>query len=242
MEQATLQIENLSKSFILHNQGEVNFQVFENVSLDVYPGECVVLAGESGLGKSTILRCLYANYLSDSGAIIFNHDNQSQDLNQLSDRALIQLRREKIAYVSQFLRVIPRIPALEIVMQPMLDIGYERKQAEQRASELLAHLNIPERLWQISPTTFSGGEQQRINIAREFTVIRPLMLLDEPTASLDAVNRAAVIELIQEAKDQQSAIIGIFHDIESREQVADRVLDLQSGHFTKNDTKISVNS
>jgi len=236
MRQATLQIQNLSKSFVLHNQGKVSFQVFENVSLDVYPGECVVLAGESGLGKSTILRCLYANYLSDSGAIVFNHNSQSQDLNKLSDRALIQLRREKIAYVSQFLRVIPRIPALEIVMQPMLDIGYERQQAEQRASELLAHLNIPERLWQISPTTFSGGEQQRINIAREFTVVRPLMLLDEPTASLDAVNRAAVIELIQEAKDQKSAIIGIFHDIESREQVADRILDLQSGNFIENDT------
>jgi alpha-D-ribose 1-methylphosphonate 5-triphosphate synthase subunit PhnL len=237
MKQATLQIENLSKSFVLHNQGEVNFQVLKEVSLEVYPGECVVLAGNSGLGKSTLLRCLYANYLSDSGAIIFNHDNQSHDLNTLSDRTLIQLRREKISYVSQFLRVIPRIPALEIVMQPMLDIGYERQYAERRASDLLAHLNIPERLWQVSPTTFSGGEQQRINIAREFTVISPLMLLDEPTASLDAVNRAAVIELIEEAKAQQSAIIGIFHDIESREQVADRTLDLQSGNFTRNDTK-----
>lgn len=234
MNQATLHIKELSKSFVLHNQGEVGFKVFEDVSLEVYPGECLVLSGDSGLGKSTLLRCLYANYLSDSGAIVFNHDNQSHYLNTLSDRALIQLRREKIAYVSQFLRVIPRIPALEVVMQPMLDIGYERQQAEQRASELLQHLNIPERLWQISPTTFSGGEQQRINIAREFTVIRPLMLLDEPTASLDAVNRAAVIELIKEAKKQQSAIIGIFHDEESREQVADRILDLKSGVFTNN--------
>lgn len=232
MNPALLQVENLSKSFVLHNQGKVSFQVFDNISFSVEPGECVVLAGESGLGKSTLLRCIYANYLSDSGKILFKHDGAEYDLNGISDRALIKLRREKIAYVSQFLRVIPRISALDVVMQPMLDLGAERQQAEQRAATLLTKLNIPERLWQISPTTFSGGEQQRINIAREFTVLRPLMLLDEPTASLDASNRNAVIELILEAKQHQSAIIGIFHDLESRERVADRVLDLKECQLT----------
>ncbi len=231
MQQAVLEIQNLSKSFTMHTQGEVSFQVFSGLNLKVHQGECVVLHGESGMGKSTLLRCLNANYLSDSGAIIFSDNHQSYDLNQLTDRQLIRLRREKIAYVSQFLRVIPRIPTLEIVMQPMLDMSVAKKQAEQRARELLLRLNIPERLWGLSPTTFSGGEQQRVNIAREFTVIRPLMLLDEPTASLDQQNRNTVIELILEAKAQNAAIVGIFHDEESRSRVADRLFDLKEGMF-----------
>jgi alpha-D-ribose 1-methylphosphonate 5-triphosphate synthase subunit PhnL len=229
--QPVLQIQDLNKSFILHNQGEVSFNVFSQLNLSVHRGECVVLHGESGMGKSTLLRCLYANYLSDSGAIIFQDNDQLYDLNQLSDRQLIRLRREKIAYVSQFLRVIPRVPTLEIVMQPMLDLGVDSRQAEQRAVELLQRLNIPERLWRLSPTTFSGGEQQRVNIAREFTVVRPLMLLDEPTASLDHQNRDTVIELILEARAQQSAIVGIFHDEESRSRVADRLFDIKTGAF-----------
>lgn len=231
MSQAVLEIQNLSKSFTMHTQGEVSFQVFSDVSLKVHQGECVVLHGESGMGKSTLLRCLNANYLSDSGAIIFSENHQQYDLNQLSDRQLIRLRREKIAYVSQFLRVIPRIPTLDIVMQPMLDMAVSREQAEYRAKELLQRLNIPERLWGLSPTTFSGGEQQRVNIAREFTVIRPLMLLDEPTASLDQQNRNTVIELILEAKAQNAAIVGIFHDEESRRRVADRIFDIKASVF-----------
>ena len=229
--EVVLQINNLQKSFTLHNQGEVSFQVFDDLTLSVNKGECVVLHGKSGQGKSTLLRCLYANYLSDSGSILFQDEGSVYDLNQLSERALINLRREKIAYVSQFLRVIPRIPTLEIVMQPMLGMGYSRQHAEQRAVDLLSRLNIPQRLWQLSPTTFSGGEQQRVNIAREFTVIRPLMLLDEPTASLDQQNRNTVIELILEAKQEQAAIVGIFHDEQSRSRVADKLFDLKTGAF-----------
>ncbi len=231
MSQAVLEIQNLTKSFTMHNQGEVSFQVFSDLNLKVHQGECVVLHGESGMGKSTLLRCLNANYLSDSGAIIFSDQDRQYDLNRLSDRQLIRLRREKIAYVSQFLRVIPRIPTLEVVMQPMLEMAIDRMQAQDRAKELLQRLNIPERLWGLSPTTFSGGEQQRVNIAREFTVIRPLMLLDEPTASLDQQNRNTVIELILEAKSKNAAIVGIFHDQESRARVADRLFDLKKGVF-----------
>lgn len=232
MSQAVLKIQDLNKTFTLHNQGQVSYNVFTDLNLQINQGECVVLAGESGIGKSTLLRCLYANYLIDSGSIIFIENNQSYDFNLLNDRQMIRLRREKIAYVSQFLRVIPRIPALEIVMHPMLEIGMTREQAEQRATHLLQRLNIPERLWGLSPTTFSGGEQQRVNIAREFTVIRPLMLLDEPTASLDQQNRNTVIELILEAKAQNAAILGIFHDAESRNRVADRLFDLKKGVFS----------
>lgn len=228
---AVLEVHKLNKSFTMHNQGHISFKALNDISLQVSSGECVVLQGESGLGKSTLLRCLYANYLSDCGSILFHDDELVYDLNQLGERALIRLRREKIAYVSQFLRVIPRVSTLDIVMQPMLETGLERLASASRAGELLTRLRIPEALWQLSPTTFSGGEQQRVNIAREFTVSRPLMLLDEPTASLDKVNRNTVIELILEAKQAGSAIIGIFHDEPSRDRVADRIFDLKTGTF-----------
>ncbi len=229
MNQPLLQIENISKSFTLHHQGATRFSVFDNLSFTLFPAECLVLHGESGQGKSTLLRCLYANYLTDSGSIRLNHNASSYELTRLSERSLIRLRREKIAYVSQFLRVIPRVSAFQIVLQPLLDAGYDREPAEQRVEDLLQRLNIPRRLWSLSPTTFSGGEQQRINIAREFAVLRPLLLLDEPTASLDAENRQIVIELILEAKARQCGIVGIFHDSETRNCVADRVLDVKTG-------------
>lgn len=231
MMQTILETKNLSKSFTLHNQGHVSYSVLENINLQVDAGECIVLHGASGLGKSTLLRCLYANYLSQSDAIILRDGDEEYHLDKLSQRALIKLRNEKIAYVSQFLRVIPRVPTLEIVMQPMLNRGFSRSDSETRALELLRRLNIPERLWHLSPTTFSGGEQQRVNIAREFTLFRPLMLLDEPTASLDAANRSTVLDLILEAKGSGSAIIGTFHDVKSREIVADRVFDLSTGAY-----------
>jgi alpha-D-ribose 1-methylphosphonate 5-triphosphate synthase subunit PhnL len=228
MNSPVLQVQDLSKSFTLHHQGEVSFHAFEHISFDVTSGECVVLVGESGAGKSTLLRCLYANYLSDSGNIVFHDGDNGYRLNDLSQRSMIRLRRHKIAYVSQFLRVIPRVPALSIVIQPLLELGFPETQADERARQLLQRLHIPERLWSLSPTTFSGGEQQRINIAREFAVLRPLMLLDEPTASLDAENRQTVIELILEAKAEGCAIVGIFHDEESRAQVADRLFYLNT--------------
>ena len=229
MKQPVLHIKNLSKSFTLHNQGEVSFTVFDKLDFKIHRGECLVLHGESGMGKSTLLRCFYANYQTDSGSMIFSPDDENYDIAQISDRLMNKLRREKIAYVSQFLRVIPRVPALSIVMQPMLDIGYEYEVAKQKASHILKRLNIPKKLWQLSPTTFSGGEQQRINIARAFVVRWPLMLLDEPTASLDAENCEIVLQLIEEAKAVNTAIIGIFHDEESRDRVADRVFDLATG-------------
>jgi alpha-D-ribose 1-methylphosphonate 5-triphosphate synthase subunit PhnL len=231
MNAPALQIENLSKSFTLHHQGATSFNVFDDINFAVNPGECVVLHGESGLGKSTLLRCLYANYLTDGGHIHLNQDEQSWDLTRISQREMIRLRRDKIAYVSQFLRVIPRVSAFDIILQPLLDSGVDRDTAGQRVISLLHRLHIPERLWTLSPTTFSGGEQQRINIAREFAVHRPVMLLDEPTASLDASNRRTVLELIAEAKQRNAAIVGIFHDEESRERVADRIFDLKTGQF-----------
>lgn len=222
-----IDVNQLNKTFLLHHQNNVQFQVLSNVSLRVARGECVVLKGVSGSGKSTLLKSLYGNYLCDSGEIWFHFDNHRVDLLAASDNEKIHLREHYINYVSQFLKVVPRVATLDIVMEPLLHDGISQEEAQQRATAMLTRLNIPAHLWPLSPLTFSGGEQQRVNIARGFIKTSPFMLLDEPTASLDAANRAVVIELIQEAKAKGCAIVGIFHDEEVRDQVADRQVDFQ---------------
>jgi len=221
-----LRVENLSKPFVLHNQNSARLPVFSNASLTVNAGECVVLHGHSGSGKSTLLRSLYGNYLPDSGKIWVEHQGQQIDMVSAEARQILAVRRHTVGWVSQFLRVIPRISALNLVMQPLLELGVDKAQSEARASALLRHLNVPERLWHLAPSTFSGGEQQRVNIARGFVVDYPVLLLDEPTASLDATNRAAVVTLIEQAKARGAAVVGIFHDADVRERVADRLYEM----------------
>lgn len=218
-----IRVENVSKTFVLHQQNGVRLPVLQNASLEVSHGECVVLHGHSGSGKSTLLRSLYANYLPDTGHIHIRHGDEWVDLVNASPRKVLEVRKRTIGWVSQFLRVIPRISALEVVMQPLLDLGIARDTCASQAARLLTRLNVPERLWHLAPSTFSGGEQQRVNIARGFAVDYPILLLDEPTASLDARNSAAVVELINEAKARGAAIVGIFHDETVRNQVADRL-------------------
>lgn len=218
-----LRVESLSKTFVLHHQNSIHLPVLTGASLEVHAGECVVLHGHSGSGKSTLLRSLYANYLPDEGSIWVKHQGEWLDMVQAPARQILAVRRKTIGWVSQFLRVIPRISALEVVMQPMLELGFERQACEQKAATLLTRLNVPERLWHLAPSTFSGGEQQRVNIARGFVVDYPILLLDEPTASLDTTNSAAVVSLIDEAKVRGAAIVGIFHDEAVRNHVADRL-------------------
>jgi alpha-D-ribose 1-methylphosphonate 5-triphosphate synthase subunit PhnL len=215
-------VDRVAKSFILHNQGGVVIPVLEGAELRVAPGECVGLTGESGAGKSTLMRMIYGNYLTQSGSTRVG----GIEVASVEPREILKLRREVLGYVSQFLRVVPRVPALAVVAEPCLAVGMEPGVAEERARILLARLRIPEALWGLSPLTFSGGEQQRVNIARGFAHEYPAMLLDEPTASLDEVNRETVLELICEAKGRGAAIVGIFHDRAVRERVADREVDV----------------
>ncbi|AHF79072.1 Phosphonate C-P lyase system protein (plasmid) [Sodalis praecaptivus] len=222
-----LRVGNLSKTFVLHNQGGAVLPVLQDASFEVAAGECVVLHGHSGSGKSTLLRSLYANYLPDSGHIWVNDRGDWTDLVAAPARQILRLRRETVGWVSQFLRVIPRISALDIVMQPLLERGVDREESDARARTLLTRLNVPERLWSLAPSTFSGGEQQRVNIARGFIAESPILLLDEPTASLDSVNSAAVVTLIEEARARGAAIVGIFHDNAVRERIANRLYVLQ---------------
>lgn len=228
-----IRVEGLSKTFTLHNQGGVSYTVLDNVDFAVDAGECLVLDGRSGAGKSTLLRSLYGNYKPQTGHIWVRHGEHQIDLVNAPPRQVIALRRQTLGYVSQFLRVIPRVSTLEVVMEPGLALGLPREQCRECAAELLGKLNIPERLWGLAPSTFSGGEQQRVNIARGFINRYPLLLLDEPTASLDAENRAVVVSLINEAKAQGSAVVGIFHDAEVKRLVADRALSVNASSQEK---------
>ena len=228
-ESTLILVRDLTKHFTLHPQGGVCIPVLEAISFELNRGECLVLDGPSGAGKSTLLRCLYANYLAASGEIWLREAGTLAriDITCASPQQIIELRRSTLSYVSQFLRVIPRVSSLDIVAEPLQALGASQLEARDRAAHLLARLNLPERLWQLPPATFSGGEQQRVNVARGFITEKPVMLLDEPTASLDAANRAVVIELIREACARGAGVVGIFHDAEVREAVATRRLPVQ---------------
>ena len=218
----------INKSFTLYNQGGINLPVLENVSLQVKAGECIALTGVSGSGKSTLIKAIYGNYGVDAGEIWIKHNNYWVDLAQLQPHEVIEVRQRTVGYVSQFLRVIPRVPALDVAAESLLELGIDINTAYNRIKELFSLLNLPERLWQLSPTTFSGGEKQRVNIARALAVNYPIYLLDEPTSALDATNRQAVVELLETKKQKGCALIGIFHDEEVRDTLCTREIVFES--------------
>ncbi|TCZ64965.1 phosphonate C-P lyase system protein PhnL [Roseicella aquatilis] len=224
--QPLVELENVSKSFTLHLRGGLRLPVVSGASLVAHPGECVVLGGPSGAGKSSLLRMIHGNYRCDAGRILVRDGAEPVDIATAEPRRILALRRGVMGHVSQFLRVIPRIGALEVVAAAGREAGLEAGAARDQAAALLARLNLPERLWHLPPATFSGGEQQRVNIARGFIAHRPVLLLDEPTASLDARNRTVVVELIAAKQAAGAAVIGIFHDQDVREAVATRVVDV----------------
>lgn len=221
--QPLIVVEDLAKTFTLHNAESATIPVFERLALEVTPGECVVLAGESGVGKSTLMRSIYGNYLPTQGSVRVLHDGAYVDITRALPHQVLDVRRRTLGYVSQFLRVIPRISTLHLTMEPLLENGVDVAEAQDRAETLLSVLRLPRAHWDLPPATFSGGEQQRVNIARSFIRNYPVMLLDEPTASLDAENRAIVVTLIQQALDRGAAMIGIFHDSDVRDAVATRL-------------------
>jgi alpha-D-ribose 1-methylphosphonate 5-triphosphate synthase subunit PhnL len=223
MSQVMLQADGLAKSFTLHLQGGVRIPVLADIGMDVRAGECVALSGASGAGKSTLMRSLYGNYRADAGRILVRHRGAMVDIAAADPRTVIEVRRETLGYVSQFLRVVPRVAARDVVAEVLIGRGVEPAAARARAEALLLRLNIPPRLHSLPPATFSGGEQQRVNLARGFIAGQPILLLDEPTASLDAANAAVVVTMIREAKARGTAIIGIFHDLDIRDAVADRL-------------------
>ncbi len=225
---AMIEIENAEKTFVMHLQGGIELPVVRGVSFRVEAGECVVLSGPSGAGKSSILKMIFGNYRCDGGRIGIRHLGSVIDLASAEPRQVLSVRRSTIGYVSQFLRAVPRVATIDVVAEPLIANGIARVEAREKAGALLRRLNIPERLWALPPSTFSGGEQQRVNIARGFISDLPILLLDEPTASLDAANRAVVVELVAQKKREGVAMVAIVHDDEIRHLIADRIVDVTS--------------
>ncbi|MDR3474683.1 MAG: phosphonate C-P lyase system protein PhnL [Devosia sp.] len=219
-------VRNVAKSFTMHLRDGLVLPVVSGVNFEVDAGECVVLGGPSGAGKSSLLKMVYGNYAVDAGEILLAHRGRTVDLATADPRTVIAVRRDTIGYVSQFLRTVPRVAAVDVVAEPLVVRGADKDIARARARDLLARLNLPERLWSLPPATFSGGEQQRVNVARGFITDHAVLLLDEPTASLDATNRAVVVAMIEEKKQAGTALLGIFHDDDVRAEVADRVVDV----------------
>ena len=223
-----LAVAGVEKTFTMHLQGGQRLPVLRELAFEVNPGECVALGGASGAGKSSILKMVYGNYAVNRGRIVLHAAGGAIDIAAAGPRQVLAARRHVVGYVSQFLHCVPRVAALQIVAEPLVDRGTPPSEARDRAAELLTRLAIPERLWALPPATFSGGEQQRVNIARGFIAELPLLLLDEPTASLDTSNREAVTGLIREKLAVGTAILGIFHDVEVRAAVADRVVPVEA--------------
>jgi len=221
-----VRLEGVAKKFVLHLRGGAEIEVVDDVNFAVRSGECVALSGPSGAGKSSILKMIYGNYRADRGAILVRVGDEFVDVAQAEPRRILELRLSVIAYVSQFLRVIPRVGTLDVVAAAAAEGGRGPDDARERAAELLTRLQIPRQLWQLPPATFSGGEQQRVNIARGLAAERPILLLDEPTASLDAANRAVLVDLVKARARSGVAVIGIFHDEDVRDHLADRLVDV----------------
>lgn len=225
---AMIEITNAEKTFTMHLQGGVKLPVVRDVSFEVNAGECVVLAGPSGAGKSSILKMIFGNYRCDDGRIGIRHEGAWLDLAKAEPRQILSVRRSTIGYVSQFLRAVPRVATIDVVAEPLIATGAPREESREQAGNLLRRLNISPRLWSLPPSTFSGGEQQRVNIAHGFISDHPILLLDEPTASLDAANREIVVNLIDEKKRAGVAMVAIVHDDEVRRAIADRIVDVTS--------------
>jgi alpha-D-ribose 1-methylphosphonate 5-triphosphate synthase subunit PhnL len=220
-----ISVENLSKSFILHILGEKRIEACRDVSFSVPQGGFLGLSGPSGAGKSTVLKCIYRTYLPGGGEVWYDSATSGRvNLAALPDREVIDIRTREMGYVSQFLKVIPRVSALDVVMEPILARNrVTRDEARQRAGGLLERLRIPSHLFDAYPATFSGGEQQRINIAHAVSWKPRLLLLDEPTASLDRDSVGVVLEILKELRKEGTTMIGIFHDTELMETVTDSV-------------------
>jgi len=224
-----LSVEGLEKTFDVHVLDDTQVVGLDGVSFEVRDGEFLAVVGESGSGKSSLLKCLYRTYEPTAGSVLYRGGDGAVDLAACSDRTVMDLRADAIGYTSQFLDEIPRVPAVDVVARPLVEQGTPTDAARERARELLDALSVPEALWDAYPATFSGGERQRVNLAQALAPKPDLLLLDEPTSALDPETRRAAIDLLEEYLDAETTVVGVFHDTDVVEAVADRVIVLDEG-------------
>ncbi|GHF64954.1 alpha-D-ribose 1-methylphosphonate 5-triphosphate synthase subunit PhnL [Deinococcus metalli] len=220
-----LDVRNLSKHFDVHHTGR-RIPAFTQLTFQVQAGEFLLVAGPNGVGKSTLLRTLYRTYRPTGGQALYHSLLGSIDLVRAADVDITLLRRREVGMVSQFLRPRPRVTAVDLVAEPLLDDG--RPDAHDQAKDLLGTFGLKRDLWTAYPSTFSGGEQQKVNLARALILPARLLLLDEPTASLDAVARTALRERLTQLKKDGTALIGVFHHPEDMAGLIDRALTLRA--------------
>jgi len=228
-----LSVDGLCKTFDMHVLGDTQVVGLDDVSFAVEEGEFLAVVGESGSGKSSLLKCLYRTYDPSSGTVVYHGPDGDVDLAACSDRTVIDLRGDAIGYTSQFLDEIPRVPAVDVVARPLVEGGVDREDARGTARELLSALSVPAELWEAYPATFSGGERQRVNLAQAIAPQPDLLLLDEPTSALDAGTRRAAIDLLSTFLGPGTTVIGVFHDADVVDAVADRVLVLEDGRLQR---------
>ncbi|GGB07302.1 phosphonate C-P lyase system protein PhnL [Puia dinghuensis] len=233
-----IEVHQLSKTFDLHILHDKQITALQHIDMTIREGEIIGLTGRSGSGKSSLMKCLYRTYLATTGEIRYASASGVIDLVKADDHAIIALRRQEMRYCSQFLSVIPRVPAVDVVAEPLLRTEKNKEEARARARTLLEMLGLPSGLWDAYPVTFSGGEQQRVNVARAIIAKPRLLLIDEPTASLDVRTKDVVIGLIRDLKQHGTSVLCISHDEYTLSTLADRRLHLQAGRITPTVTEI----
>jgi alpha-D-ribose 1-methylphosphonate 5-triphosphate synthase subunit PhnL len=227
-----LQVKNLSKEFIMHIRGGVHIPSFDKVSFETKASSLLALTGPSGIGKSSLLKCIYRTYIPSNGEILYtSKDGKTINLACADDWEILTLRRNEIGYVSQFFHVMPRVSALEILIEPLVSRGAGREEALDRAMDMLSHVGLGKTLWDMFPSTFSGGEKQRLNILHAIITKPRLLLLDEPTASLDRLYKERIMEMILALKAEGTAMIGVFHDRDALLALSDVRYDLTRGNY-----------
>ncbi|MBN2547306.1 MAG: ATP-binding cassette domain-containing protein [Spirochaetes bacterium] len=222
-----LEVKNLTKIFKMHILNGKEITAFKNISFDLNRGKFIGISGKSGYGKSSLIKCIYRNYKPTSGTVnLYDENGIKIDLTSISDYEMLGIRNNRIGYVSQFLQILPRVTAMNIITEPLIDKGWKYDTAADRAVKLLKLFDIPKNLWDAFPSTFSGGEKQRINLLRTIIDCPEMVIFDEPTASLDGKNRKIIMEIIKEMKKQGITMIGIFHDRKELEELSDEIFQL----------------